>query len=476
MEITFRPELKQTLAPDLMQFLKLLQLPTLELQQLLRHELEINPFLEEIEDEDQTLSQDSWETSIEENPQNEFEDKINWNDYLQEGVDLGYPNVKDSSLEFIERVPVMVSSFEDFLLQQLRLCNLSPLEMKIGEFIIGNLDENGYLVCSLNDIAEKFSEIENQKIQLEKIEEVLKEIQSFEPSGVGARTLQECLIIQLDKREDLNLIPETVELAKKIIKEHFHEIENKKINIIAKALEISREKVERAISLISSLDPKPGSIYSNQEIRYVFPDIIVERVDGEYIVFINDRNIPRLRISHSYREILKRKENLQSEDKKFVQKKLNSARFMVRMLSQRRATLMKVMEYIVNYQKEFFDHGISHLKPMTMKVVSEAINLHESTVSRVVNNKYALTPQGIYELSFFFSGKICTANSKDISNRSMKTQIAQLINSENKKHPLTDQKIIDILKKEGFFLARRTVAKYREEMGILPARMRKEIK
>jgi len=473
MELGLRSELRQILSPELIQFLKLLQLNSLELQQLVRQELEVNPMLEEVEEEPEAKeesepaasSQEMGSSSSEESEGTLGEERINWEDFLQDGLDTGGYTKREETEETNLTVPETTASIEDFLLSQLRLTVTDPEVQSIGAYLIGNLDENGYLVCSASEVAEKLL------VPEEKVLEVLKVVQGFEPAGVGARNLQECLLIQL-MRED----PQD-EVAIEIVRGHLEDMQKRRSQTLTKALGVPMDRVQKALAHIANLQPKPGASYSNEQIAYVIPDLIVERIDGDYVVSLNDRHIPRVRVSASYRSILGKRGSAPKAEREFVNKKLQSARLVVRMIQHRRDTLLHLMRFIVDYQREFFDRGPEHLRPLTMHQAADEIQMHESTVSRIVQGKYCLTPQGVCELRSFFSsqGVEKIGGGNEVSNEGIRNRITRLVDNEDKKHPLSDVEIGDLLRAEGFDLARRTIAKYREDQGILSARLRREI-
>ena len=348
------------------------------------------------------------------------------------------------------------------MMSQLRLITDDEQDLEIGEYIVGSLDDSGYLTCPLKEVADTFGVTE------ERAEAVLKIIQTFEPPGVGARNLKECLLIQLAARDLLDTI------AARIVESHFEEFKQKKYLDITKKLKISLKEIQEQAKVIGTLNPKPGLDIIAEDPKYVIPDLIVERVGEKYVVFLNDRNIPRLRISQSYRNELQRNPHISNETKDFIQGRLKNAKWLIQTIEQRRRTMIKVMESIVEEQRAFFDHGAAHMRPLTLQHVASKISMHESTVSRVTTNKYVQTPRGVYELKFFFGSALGTQNGDEVSAKSAKIRIREIIEGEDDKKPLSDQKIADILKNDGLIIARRTVAKYREQLGVLPARHRKQ--
>jgi RNA polymerase sigma-54 factor len=369
----------------------------------------------------------------------------------------------------------------------------------LGEEIIGDIDDQGTLSCSLEDVlsgvngwleevrpiaiqgaaeiedlkarAEELHAIEEvfRAYELEEAETMLRVIQGFDPPGVGARDVRESILIQLRQKDQEGSITYTV------VEEHFESLINHRWNDIGRALGITPKEVQDAADEISHLDPKPGLKYSADPEQYVIPDLIVEKIDGEYMVFANDTSLPRLRISRAYREVARDKRQFTGENRDFIASKLNSANWMIQAIEQRRQTMLKVMGFIVDRQREFFERGVQHLRPLTLREVADHIEMHESTVSRVTNQKFVQTPRGVFKLKYFFSSGLSTTSGEDISARGVKDKIKTLVADENAQKPLTDQAIVRLLKTDGVNIARRTVAKYRDQLGILPARMRKRV-
>lgn len=459
MKITQRMGLQQRLVmtPRLQQALKLLQMPTLELQQVLKQEILQNPLLEE-EEEVQEVEED------EEEREEKDEEELDWEDVFETAFSMGGEEgeMMEERDDMLERVPVATQNLAESLLSQLRLATEDERSLKIGEYIIGSLDDSGYMTGSISEIARTF-DVEDKFVQ-----EILEMIQTFDPPGIGATDLRECLILQLERRDLAD------SKAAVIIKEYFEEFKQKKYLDITKKMKIPLQEIQAQAEIISTLDPKPGLSVLEENPKYVIPDLIVDRVDDKYIVTLNERNVPRLRISKAYRDELRHNPKITTETKEFIKGKLKNAKWLIQTIEQRRRTMIKVMESIVDKQRDFFEKGVVALKPLTLQQVASEINMHESTVSRVTTNKYVQTPRGVYELKFFFSAKLGTSSGDNVSARSAKIMIKDIIEKENPKKPLSDQKIADILKGEGLVIARRTVAKYREQLGILPARHRKE--
>jgi len=460
---------RQTLVmtPKLQQALKLLQMPAIELQQMLKQELIENPMLEEEADDLEEIRDEIEDSKLEKADQKDDEEgeaeRIDWDEYLRDGFEIGYGLGEEMQEEFFEKVPVAKRSFTEQLVSQLRIATDNERILEIGDYLVGSLDESGYLTCDLEEVASTFD------VSTEEVEEVLKIIQTFDPAGVGARNLRECLLIQLGSRGLEN------SLAARIIEDHFNDIKQKKYMEISKKLKVPIQEIQNQCKIISTLDPKPGLEIVADEPKYVIPDLVLEVIDGKYMVYMNDKNIPRLRLSQAYQsELMKDSKDGNKETREFIQTRLKSAKWLIQTIEQRRRTMVKVMECIVDKQQQFFEKGTSHLRPLTLQQVATEINMHESTVSRVTTNKYVQTPRGVFELKFFFSSSLKMDDGGEISAKSAKDRIKKIIAAEDAHNPLSDQKIADLLKRGGLNIARRTVAKYREQLNILPARMRKQ--
>ena len=450
------------MTPRLQQALKLLQMPTLELQQVLKQELAQNPLLEEVEDFAE--SEETQAETDEEESAADGEEDIDWAEFMQDDLDRTYTPSQEQLAEFHEKVPVTRMGLAETLTHRLRLLPINSDHMELGEFIIGSLDDRGYLATSVEDIANATGR------SAEEVERVLLLVQALEPAGIGARDLRECLLLQLAARGMEGSLPW------RIVDEHFHQLVNNRKPEIARALRVTPEEVQAATDELAQLSPKPGLELSTEEEKYVVPDLIVERVDDDYVVLLNDRHVPRLRITAAYESVLKsKKRGGRDETRDYIQSKLSSARWLIQTIEQRRRTMIKVMSCIVDEQREFFDKGIQFLKPLTLQQVARQIGMHESTVSRVTTSKYVQTPRGVFELKFFFSSGISTHDGEDVSSKTARDAIRRFIDEEDKTNPLSDQKIVSLLSTSGMSIARRTVAKYREQLNILPARMRRRI-
>jgi RNA polymerase sigma-54 factor len=460
----------------------LLYMPLLDLQQHIKQEMLNNPFLD-LEEPQVTEEEITPAEKEKEKEEKEKAEEIDWEEILLDGFEAGGRRQEYEEKEYFEPVSVESRDLYDHLRDQLVLLRLSPRQVLLGEEIIGNIDENGYLTCSLEEVVRglnlwledggaDWSREEGEEARpftQEDGEEMLGIIQSFDPAGIGARDLRECLVLQLRDFE----MEDT--LAYRIVREYFDQLINHRWSEISKDLSITPKDVQTAADEVAKLDPKPGLKYSAPPDNYITPDLIVEKIDGEYLVFLNDTSLPRLKLSRAYREIAKDKSKFKGENKEFISNKLNSANWMIQAIEQRRQTMLKVMNFIVDRQREFFEKGVQYLKPLTLREVAEVINMHESTVSRVTNEKFVQTPRGVLPLKFFFSSGLSTTSGEDVSARGIKAKIQKLVADEEAKRPLTDQAIVNILKDEGIQIARRTVAKYRDQLGILSARMRKRV-
>ncbi|MFH2036294.1 MAG: RNA polymerase factor sigma-54 [Candidatus Zixiibacteriota bacterium] len=461
MKLGLQLRLKQTLAPQLIQSLKMLQMPILKLEQTLRHELSVNPMLEEVELLEQADTDDEVIKEGDDKLDPEL-DKIDWESYL--GDDYNDYKVKSTyrgEEESFEKTPVLEKTLYDHLAEQLSFLKLSEEDHLIGEYIIGNITPKGYLVVSIEDMA---SELE---LPPEKIDEILKKIQKFDPPGVGARSLQESLLIQLREKgyED--------SIAYRIVRDHVNDLDKKSMLQISRSMSVPFEKVQQAMDLIKTLSPTPshGSFESSASV--IIPDLIVEAVGDDYVVFHNDKNTPQLRISAGYKQLLKKGNNSSRDTKKYVREKLEQARWLLNSINQRRSTMIRVMEAIIGEQREFFEKGPAFMKPMIMEDIARIVEMNVATISRVSNGKYVQTPQGVFEIKYFFNSGIANEDGGETSKRQVKKKIEEIIAGEDTVRPYSDQEIFRKLQDEGIKIARRTVTKYREELKILPARFRK---
>ncbi|HEV8445869.1 MAG TPA: RNA polymerase factor sigma-54 [Gemmatimonadaceae bacterium] len=476
-----RQELK--INPRLYQAMDLLYMPLLDLQQHLKQELLNNPFLDMVElEEEEGEEEDETPEPEAATEQKDSSDEIDWEEILLDGFDTGGRREEHEEREYYEPVTVDTRDLSDHLADQITLLDLTPRQQLLADEFIGNINEDGYLACPLDDLlvavndtilkAAEATERDTEDLPLytiEEVEDMLRTVQTLDPPGVGARDLRECLMLQLREAGLEQSVPF------RLVRDCFDELINHRWSEISKRFGISPGDVQRAADEIKKLDPKPGLVYSSASDNYIIPDLIVEKIDGRYHVFLNDANLPRLKLSRAYQEIARDKKKFEGENKEFISNKLNSANWMIQAIEQRRQTMLKVMNYIVDRQRDFFEKGVQYLKPLTLREVAEVINMHESTVSRVTNEKFVQTPRGVLPLKFFFSSGLSTTAGEDVSARGIKAQIEKLVGEEDPKHPLTDQAIVNILKEGGVQIARRTVAKYRDQLGVLSARMRKRV-
>jgi RNA polymerase sigma-54 factor len=484
MKISQHLELKQQLTPQQVILSTLLQLPMLALEQKLKTELELNPMLEEGLDMelDQEMPEDNDEIDTDEKNEDDseveedvldydnVEEDINWDELINDESQFDYKPPRDPDEdEEVERPNAYQPTIYEHLIQQLHENVDDEVEFRIGEYLIYNIKEDGYLdpEIDLENVAMIFN------VPGEKVEKVLKKIQKFDPVGIGARNLQECLLVQLEELDDIWIH----DLARTIVKNYWEDFINKRFDKLEQALEVDRESIREAIEVIQKLNPKPGEAYFDTKLNYVVPDFIVEKVDGKFIITLNEGNLPPLRISPHYLKLLSQRKGVNKEVRSYLKKKLEAARWFLNAIHQRRETMMKVMTAIVNRQYDFFDKGPEHLKPMIMKDIADDIGMDISTISRVVNGKYVQTDFGVFELRSFFTEGIQTADGEEVSTQKVKQRIKELIENEYQLNgkPFSDQQLANILNKEGYNIARRTVAKYREQLGIPVARLRKKL-
>ena len=460
---------KLILTPSLQQAIKLLPMTTLELAELLNQEMVENPMLEEVPTED---IQPPETTQATEQAEKKAEEKGDtWDDadyeyFFGEYLDDGYrPRQPQEVKELppIENTLSTKSSLADHLMWQLNL-NLQTTDealREVGAAIIGNIDEDGYLVASVDEIAA----LGGWDIGL--VERALEHVQTFDPIGVAARDLQECLLLQL---RHLGLAGTPTET---LVRDHLRLLQNHRIPELARLMNLEPEEIKEHIALIKNLDPKPGARYSPADSQYVIPDVYIVKTDEGYKAMLNEDGLPQLRISPVYRRLLDKGGETTDETRAYVKDKFRSALWLLKSVDQRQKTIMKVATSIINFQRDFLDRGIEHLRPLVLRDVASDIGMHESTVSRVVNNKYMHTPQGVYEMKYFFHSGISSSFGESVSSVTIKQRIKKIIEAEDARRPLSDSKIMNILQKEGLALARRTIAKYREELKIPTSNQRK---
>ena len=478
---SMRQEMKVN--PRLYQAMDLLYMPLLDLQQHLQMELLVNPFLELVpEDEDNEEGGETQEVATADEQKADNTDEMDWQKILEDGFETGGRKEEYEEREYIEPVTVMSRDLMDHLREQVQLLELTPREAYLADEFVGNINEDGYLACDLDEIL-RCVNIEVTRIALEadvdiselpmytmeEVDALLPVIQQLDPAGVGARNLRECLMLQLQMQH----LEGSVAYA--LVRDGFDELIGHRWSEMGKRFGIPVSEVQAVADQIAKLDPKPGLKFAPDNEHYIIPDLVVDKVDGRYVVYLNDGNLPRLKLSRTYQDIARDKKKYDTESKDFIANKMNSAHWMIQAIEQRRQTMLKVMNYIVERQRDYFEKGIQFLKPLTLREVAEVIGMHESTVSRVTNEKFVQTPRGVLPLKFFFSSGLSTTDGDDVSARGIKDQIKKLVDAEDAKDPLTDQAIVDILKQGSVVIARRTVAKYRDQLGVLSARMRKRV-
>jgi len=512
--------------PRLYQAMDMLYMPMMDLQQHLKQELLANPFLELLEpEEEESLEQPT--DAGKEKEQAQKDDEVDWEEILLNGFDVGGAREQYEQLEYTEPVTVETATLADHLREQLQMLDLTPRQQLLAEEFVGNINDDGYLAATLDEILDSVNtlvashygqrsgaspddEAEDEEAAEEAayaagllddvagpaagvdgvpavappawadlpaellytpadMESMLAIVQKLDPPGIGARDLRECLLLQLREAK------ETDSLTWRLVDEAFPDLIAHRWNDLAKRFGVEPGAVQRAADSLARFDPKPGLKHADKGDAYIIPDLVVDKIDGQYKVFLNDTGVPRLRLSRSYQEIARDKKKLTPENREFIAQKMNSANWMIQAIEQRRQTMLKVMNFIVDRQRDFFEKGVEFLKPLTLREVAEVINMHESTVSRVTNEKYVQTPRGVLPLKFFFSSALSTASGEDASARSIRAKLQKMVSDEEPKKPLTDQQIVHLFQEQGIQIARRTVAKYRDQLGILPARMRKRV-
>lgn len=475
------------MTPQLQQAIKLLQLSRLELEQFVETQLAENPVLEELpidsNDELSRFERETTETQVvsdrleaassivdkvskDDKPDVDWDSLARYEESRNQASAGGQRGQGDEDdVGNYENLATKANTIQEHLQQQVTECDFQEQEKIIATMIVGNIDDRGYLTLSLEDICTQ------EQFDLELAEGVLDTIQRFDPPGVAARSLQECLLNQLKLAKIKNPIVES------IIREHMNELENRNYSAIAKALKIPLEKVFENVGVIAGLEPIPGRQFAADATQYIIPDVYVFKMGGEWVVSMNEDGLPRLKVSPFYKKMLKDKDALlagKSDDKDYLKDKIKTADWLIKSLQQRQTTIFRVTEKIVERQKEFFEYGVQYLRPLILKDIAESLELHESTISRVTTNKYVHTPRGVFELKYFFNSGINTGDGGDVANEAVKSRIAELVKAEDPKKPYSDQQIVEILEKDTIHLARRTVAKYREQLNILPSSKRKK--
>lgn len=490
LSLQHRLALQQKLSPQQIQYQKLLQLNTLALEQRIKTELELNPILEETLEEELSLdqledsnddNQDSEVDDVEEEKYDSKDDEFDLEDFMNEAESEHEFDRLNRSHDEERSHPIAPQrrTLRENLIDQLHELDLTEEEIILGENIIGMLDKDGYFKGDLDKLVNELNLFEQTSLTLNIGEKVLKTIQTLEPVGIASRSLQECLLIQI---KNSSFDPYYSYLAEKILTDHFEDFANRRFDAIQKNLDLTKETLRTTIDVIQKLNPKPGEgNIDAEEINQITPDFIIEKVEDNYIVTLNDRSVPSVTISRTYLEMIdskKRKRKISEREKethKFLREKFESAKWFIASLQQRRHTLMNIMRAILEKQYEFFENGPRFLKPMIYKDIAEQIGMDISTISRVVNGKYVQSPQGIHELKYFFSEGLSTDSGDEISNKHIKELIKEICDNEPKDNPHSDDKIASILQEKGIHIARRTVAKYREQLKIPVARLRKEL-
>lgn len=479
-------QLQMILAPQLRQSLEMLQLPILELRTMIQKELEQNPTIEEVpvaeqkpiaEDiptmeappapepilEPQGPSQMEGQKELDFDKEFEVLAKLDdeWRDYFfQNNLGRPYSEEDEEKRQFLMDSLQKRESLQEHLLSQLSMTGLSEQDKEIAELIIGSINDDGYLTSTMEELSTSSCS------DPQHLADILVVVQDFHPTGVCCRDLRECLLIQLERLDKGD------SLAAQIVRDHLDQLGNKKTAEIARALKVSIEEVQQAAKIIATLDPKPGRLYSEEETTYISPEIVVQKLEGQYVIMLNDSELPHIRISSHYRDLLADKDTKQ-EVKSYVRERIRSGAFLIKSIHQRQKTIHRIASEIVATQQEFLDKGISELKPLTMADVAKVVGVHETTVSRAVAGKYMRTPLGIFELKYFFTPGIKTADGKSVSNKTVKDIISGIVANEDPDHPASDQEIMEVLKDKGINIARRTIAKYRLVLRIPPSHLRK---
>lgn len=487
-----RPMLAQTqqlqmiLAPQLRQSLEMLQLPILELRALIQKELEQNPTIEEAPEAEQATEAEEvpvtdrslkdsmklepaapseMEKKVEMDFEKDFEalSKLDeeWRDYfLQDFQNRPYTEEQAEQRQFLMDSLPQEESLQEHLIAQLSMTGLSEADKEIAELIIGSINDDGYLAGTVEELAASSSSDPHH------LADILAVVQDFHPTGVGARDLRECLLIQLER------VGKADSLAFQMVKDHLDLLAEREYVEISKLMKVLVEDVMQAAKLVATLDPKPGRLYSEDKTTYITPEVVVQKIDGAYQVMLDDEDLPHIRISNHYKELLADK-NTTQEVKSYIRERIRSGAFLIKSIHQRQKTIHRIASEIVTAQQEFLAKGVSELKPLTMAEVAKKVGVHETTVSRAVSGKYMQTPLGIFELKYFFTPGIKTADGKEVSNKAVKDMIANIVANEDTDHPASDQEIMETLKKNGINIARRTIAKYRLVLRIPPSHLRK---
>ncbi len=461
--------LQMILAPQLRQSLEMLQLPVMELRAMIQQELEQNPTIEEVPIANENVEIEPATGETEDARQMDFDQEFEalakldeeWREYFFQNLESQpYTADDDEKRQFLlDSIPQRVS-LQEHLLEQLHLAGLQEQDLRIGEMIIGSIDDDGYLTGPLADLAG------DGGLDQAHLDDLLALIQDFHPTGVGARDLRECLLLQIERFGGNH------DLAAAIVRDHLDKLGAHRLSDIARVLKVTAEQVKDAAEFISTLDPKPGRIYTADVATYIVAEIVVRKVEGRYVVILDDEQLPHVKISRHYRQLLQSEET-RPEVKEYIRDRIRAGAFLIKSIHQRQKTIHRIASEIVDRQTAFLDHGVAHLKPMTMAEVADAVSVHETTVSRAVSGKYMRTPRGIFELKYFFTPGLKTADGNTVSNKSVQDTIAHLVADEDPRHPLSDQEILARLQEQGIHIARRTIAKYRLALRIPPSHLRR---
>lgn len=463
--------MQMVLAPQLRQSLELLQVPILDLRAMLKEELEANPTLEERPSEEQSIEIEPPDSGEEENKELDLKEDIEalaqlneeWREYFLQTESVRPYTSSDAEKRqfFLDSLP-QKTSLQEHMMGQLAMSGLNEETRHIGELVIGSINDDGYLTSNVEELAVSAG------VDPQHMADILDMIQKFDPVGVGARDLSECLLIQLER------LGKEQGVAGRIVRDHLKALSRKQYQDIAHVLKTSLEEVQKAAKLIATLEPRPGRMYDTEALAYVLPEVVVRKIDGEYVVILNNEQIPHLRISQHYLALLN-DANTTPEVKSYIRERIRSGVFLVKSIDQRQQTIYKIACEIVARQTEFLDHGIAHLKPLRMADVAKRVSVHETTVSRAIANKYMQTPLGLFEMKYFFTPGVKTDDGRELSNKTVKGMIADLIASEDPAKPYSDQDVQDLLKEKGIKVARRTITKYRLELNIFPSHLRKSV-
>jgi RNA polymerase sigma-54 factor len=454
--------LQQVLAPQLQQSLQILQAPTLELKNLVQQELQTNPLLEEDPDLSDTEDRSTDEAEFQEEFERLAKLDEEWRDYMAQNVSYSARSQEDEERrQFFLDSLANQETLQQHLLEQLNTADIDAKKRKAAELLIGNTDDIGFLAAPLDEIANLSG------TPIDDLQEALELVQTFHPVGVGARDLKDCLLIQLRR------IGKAQSFEYQIVDQYLDDLGRKRYPDIARRIGVTVDQVQKAANFIATLDPKPGQIFSPQPNSYVLPDVLVEKVTDDYVVSLTGDQIPHLRINKTYRDLMTQSRN-GGEVRDYIREKIRSGKFLIKSIHQRQQTILNIAIEIVKRQRDFLDNGTAFLKPMTMVQIADAVGVHETTVSRAISGKYIATPQGVVEMKFFFTPGYQTNDGVSLSNTSVKETIADLVRSEDNRMPLSDKEIVEILSERGIPIARRTVAKYRAELNILPSNLRKQ--